>query len=128
MNARMETGADKETTYTYLDYMKEHQDQGFEFCKAYVNGDCAILQYAMETFRAKVDDLEFYGAGCEDAIAQIARLVNPYYADYKGWHNEHIALEAMKRVSCYNCPWKHECYIMDQEYNEEDCGLETVEE
>ena len=117
-------------TKTYYEYMTEHQDMGFDFCQVFMSedGNHAWTEYGTEIIRVKSGDHDYEYHDVYNGITEIAKAVNPYYEDYKGWDDRHIAMEVVKRRSCYNCPWKHECDVMMAYVSEDDWGLETAEE
>ena len=51
-------------------------------------------------------------------LNKLARKVNPYYDDYKGFSDEHIAMEKMHPVGCAHCPFLDECDAACEEFDE----------
>lgn len=87
------------------------------YCAAYVSedGNTAIAVCGDELISARVDgrELTFNELGDPLVWKQIARRVNKYYDDYKGYGDLHIATEAMTRLKCEDCPWMKYCEDMD---------------
>ena len=52
-------------------------------------------------------------SGMDLDLDAVARRVNRYYADYKGWDALHIATEAMHTVPCCDCPAFAFCEAME---------------
>jgi hypothetical protein len=48
-------------------------------------------------------------------IKALAQTVNESYADYSGWSDSHIALDAMQERACHECPFFDRCDAMDEE-------------
>ena len=51
-----------------------------------------------------------------EQLKEFAQSVNPDYADYDGWDDTHIILEAMDETGCTECPFCDECEAMDEPY------------
>lgn len=110
---------------TYLDYMLEHEDENFSWCKPYVSddGEYAIVMYSgtPEDIRTPSGDAHRYnGTLNERTLQEFARAVNPDYDQYHDWTDEHIALDAMHETGCAYCPWRDECEAMYETMGEND--------
>lgn len=60
-----------------------------------------------------------YGAGTytETTLEKVAKMVNPYFEDYKGYTATEIILDAEhKEEPCCNCPWFYVCAVLDEDY------------
>lgn len=60
-----------------------------------------------------------YGAGTytETTLEKVAKIVNTYFEDYKGYTATEIILDAEhKEEPCCNCPWFYVCAVLDEDY------------
>lgn len=100
-------------------YRKYMIDMGgnLGWCKPYWSkgGAVAIAVNEGEVVGAVIDgkDIPAKDLDSADTVRRIARLVNPYYDDYSGWDDMHIAVEVMREGNCCDCPWFGICDAMD---------------
>lgn len=104
-------------THTYHDYYVEHDTESTDWCWPYVKGNNAICVNDSATdeisgLMIDGEDIDFRND--TGAIKRLAQSVNPYYDDYRGCSDTHIAIEAMDKVGCASCPWFGECQQMDE--------------
>lgn len=115
---------------TYRDYMMEHEDAGFEWCKIYIDKseDYALLLYDGDLEAIMSPKGEFLRTGyygtltkelTEEDFEEFVREVNPEYDMYSGYNDLEIALQVMHKAGCYSCPWFHECEHMGEEIDAE---------
>lgn len=112
----------------YIEYMETHANENLSWCKPYTNNDetVYIVVHDGEAESISTPDREIVRGynGTQDAIdeavAQIAKDINPYYDDYSGWSDLHIALEEMHECGCASCPFKGDCDAMGEEMNDLD--------
>ena len=109
----------------YLEYMQEHENDNFSWCKPYANasGDYMLVMCDGELSSIKSPTFEAFrydGTLTDDVLERFAREVNPDYDLYSGWSDLHIALEAMHEVGCSSCPWREDCEPMGEEMSETD--------
>ena len=110
---------------TYREYLEAHEDENFSWCKPYANKDedCFAVMYDGAIERVVSPDMEaqrYDGSLNGEAMEAFARRVNPSYDLRSGWSDEHIALEVMHEIGCFNCPFKDDCEAMDEEMEEID--------
>lgn len=93
-------------------------DENMGWCKPYWNEDrtVAVAVNRGELTGAMIDgrDVPSMEMHKPDFLEKLARRVNPYYDDYSGWGNLHIALDVMREGPCKECPWFHICAAMDE--------------
>ncbi len=95
------------------------KDENLSWCKPYVSEDS---QYALAVCEGKVAGMVFAGKEVESdklddpsLLKRFAKNVNPYFSDYSGWDDLHIALERMSETACRNCPWFDVCEAMEED-------------
>lgn len=96
------------------------------WCKPYVSDDescCVIVNNGkIASCTINGEDVGYILPNTDvDAIAhRLAVAVNPDYADYDGWDDLHIAIDAMTEVGCSECPFRDDCDAMWEDDEEED--------
>ena len=110
---------------TYRDYMNDHDTEHFTWCCPYSDetGDYKLVIYDGEINAVSTPDTiahRYDGTLTDEVLEQFARAVNPYYDDYKGWDNLHIALEVMHEIGCSGCPFNADCEALDEEMSDTD--------
>ena len=102
---------------TFREQMMEN-GENLSWCKPFVSErvSFAMNEGKIETI---IIDGEEIDDPTEDDIANAAKIVNPNYDDYDGWHTTHILLEGdIREVGCAECPWFDRCDAMDGEVEE----------
>lgn len=110
---------------TYMDYMREHPEENFSWCKCYTNPEEThyMVMYDGLLNCINTPSVIAYRYGSHDFDAEIetlAREVNEDYDLYSEWDDIHIALDAMHEIGCWHCPFKDECEAMGEEMSETD--------
>lgn len=103
----------------YLEYMQNHADENFSWCKPYADesGEYKLVMHdgLLESVKSPtITAYRYDGSLTDDVKEQFAREVNPDYDLYKGWDDEHIMLDAMHPVGCASCAWFYECEAMGE--------------
>lgn len=110
---------------TYMEYMNEHPDENFTWCKPYTNDseDCYLIMYdgeAQEIHSPGIDAYRYDGS-LRLHMEEFARLLaGNDYDLYKGYTDEHIALQYMHECGCASCPSRHACETMLKEMEDTD--------
>lgn len=112
--------ADGNQKTTYRDLAEEDESMNLGWCKPYVSADGShvLILHDGEVesiFSPAVRAYRWNGSLTDEVMAAFAREVNPYYDDYQGWTDLHIALEAMQETGCWHCPWRDDCDAMGEE-------------
>lgn len=102
------------------DYMEQHPGENLSWCKPYTDEDGnALIMYEGEAIAYQINGQKHLkGGSCFD-LEQFAREINPYHDDYKGYTDEHIALEMLRECGCASCPFRDECEAMNEDLTEE---------
>ena len=95
-----------------------HDGENLDFCKPYTDGK----GHWLVEMDGEVIQIGFADGGpdevTDEAIRDLAKAVNPHYAEYKGWSDAHIAKEAMTETGCTDCPWRDVCEAVNREEEE----------
>ena len=112
---------------TYREYFEEHENENLSWCKPYLDKseEYCIVMHDGEVNGVVTPQMEAIRGwsgtqDIEDAVADIAKHINPDYDCYSGWDDLHIALDAMHEWGCASCPYKEECDAMGEEMGETD--------
>ena len=107
---------------TYRDYFEQHCDQNIGWCKPFTdkNEEYFLIQYDGEIISAKTPAGIYHrydGTLTADTMESIARAVNNGYYCYRGWTDEHVALDVMHEIGCAQCPFHDTCEAYNEEVN-----------
>lgn len=101
----------------YRDLMRE-SNENLSWCKPMISDRIKFTIMEGEITALEIDGDEV-GATPEN-IKAAAKIVNPYYDDYEGWSDDHVACQGnVKEAPCHECPWFGICEVMDEEIEEE---------
>lgn len=108
---------------TYLDYMNEHPDANFEWCKPYTNDAETHYLVIYDGIANSIDTPDmtahrYGGSDFEAALETLAREVNPDYELYSGYSDQKIALDRMHEIGCWHCPFRDECEAMGEDLDD----------
>lgn len=99
-------------------YEKMSHGDNLSWCKPYMSDDetCCVIVNSGEIAGCIINGEDVgYILPTTDVAAIAHRLaiaVNADYADYDGWGDLHIALDAMREVGCSECPFRDDCDAM----------------
>ena len=112
---------------TYLEkFESTNSNENLSWCKPYTdkNNEYYLIQHDGEIIDVKTPTGEYNlydGTLTAEIMESIARAVNSDYDCYKGWTDEHIAIDAMTEIGCACCPFRHVCEAANEE-------IETIDE
>ena len=114
---------EEKTPRTYREYMEEHDGENLSWCKPYSDdsGEYKLIMYEgiVDSISAPtIEAWRWNDTLTAEVLRDFARAVNPDYNEYKGWTDEHIALEVMHPIGCSACPWFGDCEAMGEETDE----------
>ena len=88
--------------------------ENLSWCKPYVSDRVNVVMCEGKVASLMIDDSEVDVT--MENLVKAAKIVNPNYDDYDGWHTTHILLEGdIREVGCAECPWFDRCDAMDGE-------------
>lgn len=94
-------------------YEKMNPGENLSWCRPYRNEENDITIIVLE---GKIDCIvtpeEIYTDINPYLIKYFARVLNDDYAEYSGWDDTHILLDACNEVGCADCPARFECEAM----------------
>ena len=109
----------------YIEYINEHSEFNFDWCKPYTNNDLTHTLVMYDGIASDIDTpdttMHRYGGGdFEAALETLAREVNENYELFSGYTDTEIALDAMHETGCAHCPFRHECEAMQADMDDAD--------
>lgn len=101
----------------YRDLMRE-SNENQSWCKPMISDRVKFTIMEGQITALIIDETEVPATA--ENIKTAAKMVNPYYDEYEGWSDHHIACNGdVREAPCHECPWFAECEIMNEEVEEE---------